>query len=88
MEVVPNPVIHSLQIVDDARDVKRIAVVDARALRLGTRMYFGRATIVGSHGATCQSIAVQKHSVDWGRDGAPVGCEPDRLRSSVRSGCT
>ena len=29
LEAVPNPVIHSLQILDDGRDVKRIEVVDA-----------------------------------------------------------
>ncbi len=46
LEVVPNPVINSLQILDDARDVSRIAVVDAHALKVGSRMYFGRAKIV------------------------------------------
>src|SRR6478735_181066 len=46
LEVVPNPVIHSLQILDNGNDVKRIEVVNAGALKVGTRMYFGRATIV------------------------------------------
>jgi hypothetical protein len=46
LEVVPNPVIHSVQILDNGNDVQRIEVVDAGALKVGTRMYFGRATIV------------------------------------------
>jgi hypothetical protein len=46
LEAVPNPVIHSLQLLDDARGVKRIEVIDAQTLKTGARMYFGRATIV------------------------------------------
>jgi hypothetical protein len=46
LQVVPNPVINSLQIVDDARDVTRIEVIDGHSLKVGARMYFGRATIV------------------------------------------
>jgi len=46
LEVVPNPVIHSLQVVDNGNDVKRIEVTNAGALKIGARMYFGRATIV------------------------------------------
>ncbi len=46
LEAVPNPVIHSLQILDDARDVKRIQVLDATTLKSGRRFGYGRATIV------------------------------------------
>ena len=46
LEAVPNPVIHSCQILDDARDVTRIEVLDADSLKEGQRMGFGRATIV------------------------------------------
>ena len=46
LEAVPNPVIHSLQILDDARDVDRIEVVDAGSLKQGRSMGFGRARIV------------------------------------------
>lgn len=46
LETVPNPVIHSLQILDDARDVARVEVVDAVSLKQGQRMGFGRARIV------------------------------------------
>jgi hypothetical protein len=46
LEAVPNPVIHSLQIVDDARGVERIEVVDSQSLKAGRSMSFGRARIV------------------------------------------
>ncbi len=46
LQAVPNPVIHSLQILDDARGVKRIEMVGERSLKQGGRMGFGRATIV------------------------------------------
>jgi hypothetical protein len=46
LETVPNPVVHSLQILDDARDVQRVEVVDAHSLKQGQRMGFSRATIV------------------------------------------
>ena len=42
---VPNPVIHSLQILDDARDVSRIEVVP-EVLKLGQRMGFSRSLII------------------------------------------
>src|SRR6476646_9366372 len=46
LEAVPNPVIHSLQILDDARGVTRIQVARAEPLRKGQRMDYGRAQIV------------------------------------------
>jgi hypothetical protein len=46
LEAVPNPVIHSIQILDDARDVQRIEVVRVTNLRGGRTMGFGRAIIV------------------------------------------
>jgi len=46
LEAVPNPVVHSLQVLDDARDVARIRVLRAQALRKGQRMDYGRAQIV------------------------------------------
>jgi hypothetical protein len=45
LEAVPNPVIHSCQILDDARDVKRIAV-RSEGLKSGQRMGFSRSRIV------------------------------------------
>ena len=45
-ETVPNPVIHSCQILDPARDVQRIAIVGSESIHLGTRMGYSRSTIV------------------------------------------
>jgi hypothetical protein len=43
---VPNPVIHSCQILDDARDVTRIEVVESEVLKAGKTMDFSRSKIV------------------------------------------
>ncbi|WP_045877826.1 hypothetical protein [Pseudofrankia sp. DC12] len=43
---VPNPVIHSCQILDGAQDVKRIEVVGSDVLHIGSRMGYSRAKIV------------------------------------------
>jgi hypothetical protein len=43
---VPNPVIHSCQIIDPARDVTRIEVVDSEVLHAGARMGYSRSKIV------------------------------------------
>ncbi len=43
---VPNPVIHCCQILDDARGVKRIEVVESEVLRSGARMGYSRSKIV------------------------------------------
>jgi hypothetical protein len=43
---VPNPVIHSCQILDDARDVTRIEVVASEVLHAGNRMGYSRSKIV------------------------------------------
>ena len=43
---VPNPVIHCCQILDDARDVKRIEVVQSEVLKAGVRMGYSRSKIV------------------------------------------
>ena len=43
---VPNPVIHSCQILDDARDVKRIEVFRSESLKEGKTMGVSRSKIV------------------------------------------
>jgi hypothetical protein len=45
LEAVPNPVIHSLQILDPGQDVKRIEVVSGQ-LKAGRRMSYSRSKIV------------------------------------------
>ncbi len=46
IETVPNPVINSVQILDDARGVKRIEVIEHEVLHLGARMGYSRSKIV------------------------------------------
>ena len=46
METVPNPVIHSCQILDPARDVRRVEVIDSEVLYSGNRMGYSRSRIV------------------------------------------
>src|SRR5262245_26576844 len=46
LETVPNPVIHSCQILDPARDVQRIEVVESELMHSGTRMGYSRSKIV------------------------------------------
>lgn len=43
---VPNPVIHSCQILDPARDVERIEIIGSETLHSGTRMGYSRSNIV------------------------------------------
>jgi len=43
---VPNPVIHSCQIIDPARDVARIEVIESEVLHAGARMGYSRSKIV------------------------------------------
>jgi len=43
---VPNPVIHSCQILDPARDVTRIEVIESEVLHAGSRMGYSRSKIV------------------------------------------
>jgi hypothetical protein len=45
-ETVPNPVIHSCQILDPGRDVARLEVVESESLHLGQRMGYSRSKIV------------------------------------------
>jgi hypothetical protein len=46
LEGVPNPVIHSCQILDAGHDVKRIEVFQSEGLKKGTRMAYSRSKIV------------------------------------------
>ena len=46
LEAVPNPVVHSLQVLDDAHGVSRIQIAAREPLRRGQRMDYGRAQIV------------------------------------------
>ncbi len=45
-ETVPNPVVHSCQILDPARDVRRIEVIESESLHQGTRLGYSRSKII------------------------------------------
>src|SRR3954465_6814398 len=45
LEAVPNPVIHSCQVLDPGRDVRRIEII-SEELRVGRQMGYSRAKIV------------------------------------------
>lgn len=46
LEAVPNPVVHCCHILDDARGVKRIEVIQSEPLKEGARMNYSRSKIV------------------------------------------
>ena len=46
LTTVPNPVIHSCQILDPAPDVKRIEIIQTEDLKTGSRMCYSRSKIV------------------------------------------
>jgi hypothetical protein len=72
LQAVPNPVVTSIQVLDDARDVRAIEVVEPTTLKVGSRLYFGRARIVDAddHGRTIALVDAQ---------GAAIGEVPDGL---------
>ena len=51
LDAVPNPVVHSCQVVDDGRDVTRIEVV-SEVLKRGRQMNFSRSRIVDADNPT------------------------------------
>ncbi len=71
-ETVPNPVIHSCQILDPARDVVRIEVVESESLHLGARMGYSRSKIVDADNPS-RVIAFTEGQ------GAKIGTVPDGL---------
>jgi hypothetical protein len=71
-ETVPNPVIHSCQILDPANDVTRIEVVESESLHLGARMGYSRSLIVDADDPS-RVIAFTEGQ------GAKIGSVPDGL---------
>jgi hypothetical protein len=71
-ETVPNPVIHSCQIVDPAVDVTRIEVVESESLHLGARMGYSRSKIVDADNPE-RVIALTEGQ------GAKIGTVPEGL---------
>jgi hypothetical protein len=71
-ETVPNPVVHSCQILDDAKDVRRIEVVDSEVLHPGTRMGYSRSRIVDADNPS-RVLALTEGQ------GVRIGTPPDGL---------
>jgi hypothetical protein len=71
-ETVPNPVVHSCQILDPATDVARIEVVESESLYLGARMGYSRSKIVDADNPS-RVIALTEGQ------GAKIGKVPDGL---------
>jgi hypothetical protein len=71
-ETVPNPVIHSCQILDPGHDVARIEVVESESLHLGGRMGYSRSKIVDAANPS-RVIALTEGQ------GVKIGTVPDGL---------
>lgn len=73
LETVPNPVIHSCQILDPAADVRRIEVIRSETVRRGARMGYSRSKIVDAddHGRVIAYTEGQ---------GASIGDVPEGLQ--------
>ena len=66
LEAVPNPVVHSLQILDDARDVEHVEIIGEEALKLGRTMGFSRARIVDASDHSRVIALVEAQAVSIG----------------------
>ena len=71
---VPNPVIHSCQILDAARDVTRIEVIESEVLHAGARMGYSRSKIVDADDHTGSSRSRR------GRASRSASCPRDSRR--------
>ncbi|MEX3651510.1 MULTISPECIES: hypothetical protein [Mycolicibacterium] len=72
LEAVPNPVIHSCQVLDPARDVKRIRV-DTEVLKQGRQLAYSRSVIVDADNPD-RVIALTEGQ------GISIGTPPDGLQ--------
>jgi hypothetical protein len=72
LEAVPNPVIHSCQILDPGRDVRRIEVV-SEELKRGRQMGYSRAKIVDADRPTRVLALIEGQ-------GVAIGTPPDGLQ--------
>jgi hypothetical protein len=72
METVPNPVIHSCQILDPGHDVQRVEVCESEVLHPGTRMGYSRNRIVDADNPERVLAIIEGQ-------GARIGTTPDGL---------
>jgi hypothetical protein len=76
LEAVPNPVIHSCQVLDSGRDVGRIAVV-SEVLKLGRQMGYSRSRIVDADKPSRVLALTQGQGVSIGTP--PAGLDKMRV---------
>jgi hypothetical protein len=77
---VPNPVIHSCQILDGAADVKRIEVTSGEQLHLGSRMGYSRSKIVDADNPARVIALTEGQGVKIGTPPAGLGkMDEDKL---------
>jgi len=74
---VPNPVIHSCMILDPARDVSRIEVVQSEGLHVGTRMGYSRSKIVDADAPTRVIALLEGQGVSLGTPPEGLGRMPE-----------
>lgn len=82
LEAVPNPVVHSLQVLDDAADVRRVLVRDTVGLHEGRRLGFSRATIVDADDPDRVIAFVESQGVSIG-EVPPVSAGSTTTRSTT-----
>jgi len=73
LEAVPNPVIHSCQIVDPGRDVKRIEVVSGEVLKRGRQMGYSRSKIVDADDPSRVLALTEGQGISLGTPPAGLG---------------
>lgn len=73
LEAVPNPVIHSIQILDDAVDVTRVLVTDSVSLHEGRRMGYSRTKIVDADDPTRVIALIESQGASIGDVPAGLG---------------
>lgn len=82
---VPNPVIHSCQILDDARGVQCIEVIQSEVLRSGARMGYSRSKIVDASDHTRVIALTEGQGVSLGTPPEGLGKMPENKLEIVDS---
>jgi hypothetical protein len=73
LEAVPNPVIHSCQVLDPGRDVQRIEVVSGEVLKRGRQMGYSRSKIVDADNPSRVLALTEGQGISLGTPPAGLG---------------
>jgi len=73
LEAVPNPVIHSCQILDPGRDVQRMEVVSGEVLKRGRQMGYSRSKIVDADNPSRVLALTEGQGISLGTPPAGLG---------------